>query len=589
VTDRLVARVEDDGRGALQAVAMLDGQDGRWPVHAGSTDTGDPGDVFVAEIRDGTAHLIERLARTGTARAEMFAVALGAGLNPLHPPEAEAEAAEFVRAPGLDDATLRDLEGLAFVTIDNEDSRDLDQALYLETREDGGFRVLYALADAAYYVRPERPCFSEAMRRGATFYLPGLAIPMLPRSLCEGIISLNPDVPRRALVFDIALDSAGRAAETSVYRARIRSRAKLSYDGVQGWFDGDSDVSDGSKIDAADCARSLRTLAEVGRRRMALAIERDVVRYRRQEVEIRYGPSGTSFVALAEDRNDVERWNEQISLLCNTEGARLLLDAITPDRRENLQPIFRVHDPPHHRQVDQLESFVRRWVAASGADPSVWGWRRSDEESLATYLDRLPDGTPATRRRVRAIHRQALIINQRSRFDAEPGPHYGVGAEHYARFSAPMREMVGIFTHKELIEWLVGRADEPPTFDDEALRAHIVDRANAAKRVQSRLNKAVNRLAIDPALESSTGRVLRGTLMGLTARRAYIRFDDPPIEVKVYFDSAKRHGAELRSEDEVLLHREDADAQTRWAVGDAIDVEVVGREDERWVLVPALP
>ena len=151
------------------------------------------------------------------------------GLDPAFPDDVEAEAAAWVAAPGIDDPALTDLSHIPFVTIDGAESRDLDQAMHLST-DATGFRLLYALADGAYYVRPGSALFREALKRGASYYAPGGVVTMLPRSLCEGVISLNPDVDRRALVFDLALDETAGVRETRVYRARVRSRAKLSWD-----------------------------------------------------------------------------------------------------------------------------------------------------------------------------------------------------------------------------------------------------------------------------------------------------------------------------------------------------------------------
>jgi ribonuclease R len=138
------------------------------------------------------------------------------------------EVEAFVAQPGIDDPSLADHEGTPFVTIDAATSRDLDQAVHV-AREADGYLVAYAIADASHYVRPGSALFREAMRRGATYYLPGLSVPMLPRALSEGLVSLNPDGPRRALVFLHRLDARAEILSTELVRARIRSRAKLSF------------------------------------------------------------------------------------------------------------------------------------------------------------------------------------------------------------------------------------------------------------------------------------------------------------------------------------------------------------------------
>jgi len=153
-----------------------------------------------------------------------------------HSKAVHEEVSRWQAQPNIDDPTLTDWTTLPFVTIDNPDSRDLDQALFIESQP-SGYRCRYALADAYHYVQPGTALFQEALERGSSYYLPGRSIPMLPVALSEDLVSLNADVERRAIVFDMTLTEDGACTNTEIVRARIKSHAKLSYEGVQRWFD----------------------------------------------------------------------------------------------------------------------------------------------------------------------------------------------------------------------------------------------------------------------------------------------------------------------------------------------------------------
>ena len=226
------------------------------------------------------------LAAPGSALADLYALAADRRLSPLHPPEVISETAAVIADPGIDDPTLEDLTRLPFVTIDEVHSRDLDQALFVERRGDG-YAVWYAIADPAWCVRPGTALFAEALRRGATYYLPGLVIPMLPRQLSEDTVSLNPRVDRRAMVFEVALDRDGRVEQTRIHRARVRSRLKTAYDLVQAFLDGEA-ANPGGEVpgQGAEIAGSLELLAEVGKLRIELAEARHVVSFRRREIAV---------------------------------------------------------------------------------------------------------------------------------------------------------------------------------------------------------------------------------------------------------------------------------------------------------------
>ena len=379
-------------------------------------------------------------------REELLAIATALQLSVDFPTEVIAEADAWVKRPEVDDPALTDFTQAPFVTIDGPHSKDLDQAVHV-ARTSEGYLVEYAIADAAFYVRPGSALFAEAMRRGASYYFPGFSVPMLPRALSEGVISLNPDGVRRALVFHHRLDSDGQLLGTTLHRARVRSRAKLSFGAVQELMD----RPESSALKGAEFEPSLRLLREVGRKRMAIAASRGLVRYRREEVSIELDGRGLAFAVMEVVRDEVELWNEQISLVCNAEGGRLLRDHPSPA----VQPIYRVHAGPDPKRLEGLARLSERAAAVHGLPAAPWVWNPATTP-LADYLAGLPRAVPLSRedRLARALSRQAMMVSLRSEYSTEPGPHVGVGAEPYARFSAPMREMVGVFLHKEAIELL---------------------------------------------------------------------------------------------------------------------------------------
>ena len=468
-------------------------------------------------------------------------------LRPGLPEACEREAEAWRQEPGIDDPALTDLRHLPFCTIDEVHSKDLDQALHVEALS-AGWRVHYAIADAAWFVRPGTAVFDEALNRGATCYLPGLVVPMLPRSMSEGIVSLNPLVDRRALVFRVDLDADGAVVSKELLRARVHSHAKLAYDGVQAWLDGGE-----APCDAVGVLDSLRALVDLGEARLDEARSRHVLSVRRSEVDVRL--EGLRFVALDGARNDVERYNEQVSLLCNMLGADWMAEARGPD----VQPVFRVHAPPEPVRMQELRGFCQALADAHGQPELAWG-----SEPLSVFTRRLPAEGPAA-----AIHRAALRAGGRSGYAARPGRHHGVGAEAYARFTAPMREVVGVWTHKEV--WELGSATGTP--DDERLRQQVIRSASRSHNQQRQVDKAVNRAVLDQLLVD--GRAHAATLMAVSERSAVLQLHDPAIELKAYLEdlpSASVDGIALRS------------AGRTYRVGQRLQVRALDVRSDRWRL-----
>ena len=206
----------------------------------------------------------------------------------------------------------RDLRDLPFVTIDPAESMDLDQAVFIR-REGKGYRVFYAIADVASFVEPGSALDVETHRRGVTMYSPDLRTPLHPPVLSEGVASLFAGVDRPAVVWQIDLNSAGQQVEVDVYRAMVRSVAKLSYEQVQKALD------DGSADESLICLR------EVGQHRQHLEVERGGIDVLVPDQEIE--ADGPGYRLAMRTPLPVEGWNAQISLLTGICAARLMLDA----------------------------------------------------------------------------------------------------------------------------------------------------------------------------------------------------------------------------------------------------------------------
>lgn len=499
-------------------------------------------------------------------------------ISPTHSDECIAEAHAWIENPGLNDKTLIDWRALPFVTIDNPDSRDLDQALLIEridTAAGNRFRFRYALADAAYYVRPGSALFNEALQRGSSYYFPTLAAPMLPIELSEGLVSLNPNVERRALVFDIVVSAEGHVVKTDVVRALIKSAAKLNYAGVQLFLDA-MDRGSGHGYLHTPFADSLIALKELGELLIAQAEDRDVIAYDRVESSITVTGEPPEFTLGERKRYATERYNEQLSLLCNMEGAALFT-ALLP-QSEKLQAIFRVHEAPLKQAHKELRNSLSAIVEEKKLE-AHWAWNK--EQSLAEYVAALPRNQ-TTNRLAMAIERQILMTNRASEFSAEPGRHYALRAPSYARFSSPMREIVGIFTHKELLDAL-GNPDAEH-HEDELLQSAIIDAGNRAKQTQKMLDKAIELAVIHRMLHSDLKQSkpprYHGTVMGARGDRLYIAVDEFAMDLKVYRQDLQKQYDTTYTFDGMSAKAAE-DHAPRFLLGDAVELKVKHYDAER--------
>lgn len=365
-----------------------------------------------------TRRWLRAQARQGDVlRAGFQAVRDEQGVPSAFPDDVLAEAAAVAGASQPpappDGSTRRDATALPFVTIDPAGSTDLDQAVFIE-RRGTGFRVHYAIADVASFVRPDGAIDLEAHRRGLTFYSPDLRTSLHPPTLSEGVASLLPDVVRPAVLWRIDLDSSGRQIGVDVERALVRSVARLSYGQVQ------------RAIDGGTADDSLVHLREVGLLRHELEVGRGGIDVRVPDQEIE--DDGPGYRLAMRPPHPVESWNAQISLLTGMAAARLMLDAGVG--------IVRTMSPPAPEDYERL----RRTAAGLEID-----W-----PAATSYAQLVRDLDPRTPTHAAFLNLVTVLLRSagytqvlRPVGDDEPDVlRHAAVASAYAHVTAPLRRLV---------------------------------------------------------------------------------------------------------------------------------------------------
>lgn len=233
-------------------------------------------------------------------------------LSETYPAECVAEAVAAMESAKLPD---RDETAVPFFTIDPVGSMDLDQAMHLEATGDG-FRVRYAIADVPLYVAPGQALDAETRLRGETVYMPDMRIPLHPKELSEGGASLLPGQVRSAFVWDMTLDASGEVTQAQVYRAKVQSRDRLDYTGVQAQLDANQGKSGDERFELLKTIGQLRQKLEIARGGASLPMPE-------QEVS----EDGGSYSVHFRPPAPVEEWNAQISLMTGMVAAKMMLDA----------------------------------------------------------------------------------------------------------------------------------------------------------------------------------------------------------------------------------------------------------------------
>lgn len=409
--------------------------------------------------------------------------------------QALAEAEQVAASPVL---PALDRTDLPLVTLDPPGSTDLDQAFALE-RCCGGYRVHYAIADPAAFVRPGGPLDVELARRGVTLYLPGLRVPLHPPVLAEAAASLLPGVDRPSVLWTLALDADGALVGTDVRRAVVRSRAQLAYPAVQ------------AALDAGEADEQLVLLREVGRLRQQRARARGAVELPSLSQEVEVDASARPRLVLRAP-SPVEAWNAQLSLLTGTASAALMLDGGVG--------LLRTLPPPAEGDVETL----RRGARALGADwPEGMGH--------AAFVSGLDPHDPAAAA-ILVLATRLLRGAGYTAFDGaapEQPLHAGVAAT-YAHCTAPLRRLADRWVSEVCVALCAG---EPVPAHVRAVLPDLPGVMSAATARASALERAVVDLAEAVVLAPCVGQEFDGVVVDAGERRGTVQLADPPVRAPV--------------------------------------------------------
>ena len=321
-----------------------------------------------------------------------------------------------------------DLRELPLVTIDGEDARDFDDAVYAEPHA-GGFRLIVAIADVSHYVRPGSALDTEAQQRGTSVYFPTRVLPMLPTALSDHLCSLAPNVDRLCFAADMIVSRSGALKSARFYPAVMRSAARLTYTLVnQALFEG----RPAARAQLGPLSDRLMLLVDVYRALYRARGRRGALDFDAAEAE--FVIDGGEHVRAIElrARNDAHRLIEECMILANVAVAQELEKSHTPT-------LYRVHGVPEDEKLERLVSTLRSLGIDARLPKTV---TTRDLQSIARRVSDLSERTFVESLVVRAMP-QAI-------YQPTNIGHFGLALGHYAHFTSPIRRYPDLIVHRTL-------------------------------------------------------------------------------------------------------------------------------------------
>ncbi|WP_422035715.1 ribonuclease R [Reyranella sp.] len=390
-----------------------------------------PGDIVWIEETGGAlarrARVVERIGPMSDPRTVSL-ISIAANDIPVDFPDAAIEEADKAKAAPL--GHRLDLRDVPLVTIDGEDARDFDDAVFAEPDPGhaGGWRILVAIADVAWYVRHDRPLDRAAYRRGTSVYFPDRVVPMLPEKLSNHWCSLVPHEDRPVLVAEMWIDGNGHLKRHKFHRAMMRSAARLTYNRVQRAMNGTPDAEIEPLMDEV-----VRPLYGAFRVLLAAREARGALDLDLPERQVTLGKDGHIATIGVRERLDSHKLIEEFMVLANVAAAQALEQRQAPC-------LYRVHDQPDLAKLEALREFL------GTLGIKVPTGQRLRPADLNRVLHEVAD-KPVSQ----LVSQTVLRSQSQAVYSPDNLGHFGLALARYAHFTSPIRRFPDLIVHRALI------------------------------------------------------------------------------------------------------------------------------------------
>ena len=485
----------------------------RYPLLIEANDVGEAedGDLVFAEVRVGARErsggpkygaIKQVIGRENDPRAASILAMHTHGIREGFTPEEEAQA-HAAKPPTLKGRT--DLRQIPLITIDPEDARDHDDAVYAQPDDDpnnqGGWRVWVAIADVAAYVAPGSPLDRGAYRRGNSTYFPDRVAPMLPETLSADLCSLREKEERACLAVEMIFDRNGVKRRHKFVRGLMRSAAKLSYEQAQAAIDGAPDDKTGPLLEPIlkPLWAAYATLWAAREKRAPLEIDAP-------EHKIIFKDGKVAGVKRRE-RFDAHKLIEEFMIMANVAAAETL-------EKHQRPLIYRVHDQPSEEKLAAFGDFLTTVNLK---------WTRGERVSPARFNRILHQAETTPHKDI--INEVVLRTQSQAIYSPENLGHFGLNLSHYAHFTSPIRRYADLTVHRALIRALK-LGDDGATDAEEQRLAETAEHISTTERASMAAERDATARYISAFLADRVGLEFEGRVSGVTRFGLFIRLDE---------------------------------------------------------------
>ena len=404
-----------------------------------------------------------------------------------------------------------DIRKVPLVTIDGEDARDFDDAVYCE-KDGRGWRLLVAIADVSHYVKPGTALDEEARARGNSVYFPERVIPMLPEILSNGLCSINPDVDRLCMVCEMFITPAGVVKDYRFFEGVMRSHARLTYTKVAAM------LVDQDAALRTQYAAVVPHLEDLYRLYQALRVQRDkrgAIDFDTTETRIVFGADRKIEKIVPVVRNDAHKLIEECMIAANVCAGKYL-------EEKEMATLFRVHEGPGDEKLLNLRAFL------SELGLSLSGGEKPEPKHYAKLLTQI-QGRPD----LHLIQTVMLRSLKQAVYAPDNLGHFGLSIEAYVHFTSPIRRYPDLLVHRAIRHLLSGKPAQKFRYDHNDMVAMGENCSATERRADEATRDAVDWLKCE-YMTDKVGETFDGLITGVTGFGIFVELKDIYVEGLVH-------------------------------------------------------
>ncbi len=456
------------------------------------------------------------------------------------------------------EVTARDLEGredlrdLVCFTIDGPDAKDFDDAVSIESLDNGNYKLGVHIADVAHYVKLNSALDKEALSRGNSVYLIDRVIPMLPKELSNGICSLNPHLERLTLTVFMEIDKKGTVVDHRIVESVIKSKHRLIYDDVSDFLENDDDKAKEKLKDILSELSKMHELMEVLKEKRE---RRGSIDFDFPETFIELDDNGKPIDVRVAERRVANRMIEEFMLVCNETVAEEFFWAEIPF-------LYRVHEEPNAEKLEAFAKFIHNF-----------GYTLKGKEIHPKELQLLTQEIKG-KKEESVISTILLRSLKKAVYSPESGIHFGLAAQYYSHFTSPIRRYPDLVIHRIIKDYLKGNLTGDRLARLEKVLPEIADHTSMTERRAEDAEREVDDLKKAQYMAERIGEEYTGIVSSVTSFGLFVQLENT-IEGLVHFNNMDDDFYRFDEENYYIIGER---TNRIYRLGDEVRIEVIGAD-----------